>query len=98
MFRTDWAGRSMTRVERSIPDYDTVFEPIRRRRHANSGKQAGDPAKAAQALLQLVESPDPPTHLLLGKDAVSFVRAGLATLQSEIDSWESVSSATDFDS
>jgi NAD(P)-dependent dehydrogenase (short-subunit alcohol dehydrogenase family) len=98
MFRTDWAGRSMTRVERSIPDYDAVFEPIRRRRHANSGKQAGDPAKAAQALLQLVASPDPPTHLLLGKDAVSFVRAGLATLQSEIDSWESVSSATDFDS
>jgi hypothetical protein len=55
-------------------------------------------AKAAQAMLQLVESPDPPTHLLLGKDAVNFVRAGLATLQSEIDSWQSVSTATDFDS
>lgn len=97
MFRTDWAGRSMVRAERSIADYDPVFEPIRKRRLANSGKQAGDPAKAAQAMLQLVDSPNPPAHLLLGKDAVNFVRNGLAVLESEIDSWESVSTATDFD-
>ncbi len=55
-FRTDWAGRSMVRVERSIADYDAVFEPIRQRRLNYSGKQAGDPKKAAAAMLTLVES------------------------------------------
>lgn len=44
-FRTDWAGRSMTRVPRTIPDYDTVFDPIRAAREAKSGRQTGDPAK-----------------------------------------------------
>jgi hypothetical protein len=43
MFRTDWAGRSMVPAERSIADYDPVFEPIRRRRLANSGKQGPRP-------------------------------------------------------
>ena len=48
-FRTDWAGRSMDRTARSIPDYDGVMDPIRTARQAKSGRQPGDPAKAAQA-------------------------------------------------
>jgi NAD(P)-dependent dehydrogenase (short-subunit alcohol dehydrogenase family) len=42
-FRTDWAGRSMTRVPRTIPDYDVIFDPIRSARRAKDGKQPGDP-------------------------------------------------------
>lgn len=95
-FRTDWAGRSMVRVERSIPEYDAIFEPIRATRQARSGKQAGDPAKAAQAILQLVDSDHPPAHLLLGTDAVNLVREKLASLGAEIDAWEQVSRSTDF--
>jgi len=53
-FRTEWAGRSMDRTPRSIADYDAVMEPIRAARKAKSGKQPGDPAKAAQALLTLI--------------------------------------------
>src|ERR1700760_411539 len=53
-FRTDWAGRSMVRAERSIGAYDEVMNPVRAARQAKSGKQPGDPAKAAQALLALV--------------------------------------------
>ncbi|WP_219209703.1 oxidoreductase [Variovorax boronicumulans] len=97
-FRTDWAGRSMVRVERSIPDYDAVFEPVRATRQARSGKQAGDPAKAAQAILQLVAAEHPPAHLLLGTDALRMVREKLASLNAEIDAWESVSASTDFTS
>ena len=59
-FRTDWAGRSMVRTPRSIADYDAVFDPIRAARQAKSGKQPGDPAKAAQALLELVAAENPP--------------------------------------
>jgi len=73
-FRTDWAGRSMIRSKRAIADYDELFNPVRRAREIKSGKQSGDPAKAAQAILDLVENDNPPVHLLLGKDAIEAVR------------------------
>jgi short-subunit dehydrogenase len=97
-FRTEWAGRSMVRSERSIADYDAVFEPIRKRRREYSGRQAGDPAKAAQVLLKIVESDNPPTHLLLGNDALKLIDERLAALSSEIKAWESISRSTDFSS
>jgi len=96
-FRTDWAGRSMVRAPRSIADYDEVFGPLRERRQANSGKQPGDPAKAAQAILKLAASDDPPVHLLLGEDALGFVREKIAALSREIDAWEAVSRGTRHD-
>jgi NAD(P)-dependent dehydrogenase (short-subunit alcohol dehydrogenase family) len=96
-FRTDWAGRSMVRAPRSIPDYDEVFAPVRAAREARSGKQSGDPAKAARAILQLVEAKDPPAHLLLGPDAVKLVGETLTGLQAEFKAWEQVSLSTDFD-
>jgi NAD(P)-dependent dehydrogenase (short-subunit alcohol dehydrogenase family) len=95
-FRTDWAGRSMVRAERSIADYDALMDPIRAARQAKSGQQAGDPAKAAQVLLDLVEQRDPPVHLLLGSDALALVRAKLGTMGAEITRWEGVSASTDF--
>jgi NAD(P)-dependent dehydrogenase (short-subunit alcohol dehydrogenase family) len=94
-FRTDWAGRSMVRAPRSIADYDAVFEPIRQRRLANSGKQTGDPRKAAQAMLKLIASENPPAHLLLGSDAVRLVDEKMKALQAEHDAWKSLSLSTD---
>ena len=97
MFRTDWAGRSMVRSSRNIADYDALFDPIRAARAARSGNQPGDPAKAGRAILQLVESPDPPAHLLLGSDALQYVRKELTALETEIAAWEPVSASTNFD-
>jgi len=94
-FRTDWAGRSMQRSPRRIADYDEVFDPIRQARQEKSGKQLGDPQKAARAILQLIESEKPPAHLLLGSDALSLVRAKLAELSAEMDAWEAVTRSTD---
>jgi NAD(P)-dependent dehydrogenase (short-subunit alcohol dehydrogenase family) len=96
-FRTDWAGRSMVRSPRSIPDYDSVFEPIRAARVAKSGKQPGDPLMAGRALIALIESPAPPAHLLLGPDAIEFVTKELDALRSEFAQWESVTRSTNFD-
>jgi NAD(P)-dependent dehydrogenase (short-subunit alcohol dehydrogenase family) len=96
-FRTEWAGRSMARADRSITDYDALFDPIREAREEKSGRQSGDPAKAARVLLQIVASDNPPVHLLLGRDALGLVKQKLAALQEEIAQWESVSSSTDFD-
>lgn len=95
-FRTDWAGRSMVRAERSIADYDAVFDPLRARRQEMSGKQPGDPAKAARAMLEIIASDDPPVHLLLGADAVKLVREKLDALRAEHDAWEALSKSTDF--
>jgi NAD(P)-dependent dehydrogenase (short-subunit alcohol dehydrogenase family) len=95
-FRTDWAGRSMVRAERTIADYDTVFDPIRERRRNINGNQPGDPAKAAQAMLKLVASDNPPMHLPLGNDAVQMIRDKLVSLESEIAAWEAISRGTDF--
>jgi NAD(P)-dependent dehydrogenase (short-subunit alcohol dehydrogenase family) len=95
-FRTDWAGRSMDRTPRSIADYDTVMDPIRAARQAKSGLQPGDPAKAAQALLALVASPNPPVRLFLGDDALKLVVQKLRSMQAELAAWERLSRSTSF--
>ncbi|HEB0054126.1 TPA: oxidoreductase [Serratia marcescens] len=94
-FRTDWAGRSMVRSPRRLPDYDALFEPVRQARQEKSGKQLGDPVKAAHAILALIESQTPPTHLLLGSDALSLVRQKLKALGQEIEQWEKLTRSTD---
>ncbi|MEI5996361.1 oxidoreductase [Paraburkholderia bengalensis] len=94
-FRTDWAGRSMTRTPRSIPDYDDVFDPVRQAREQKSGKQLGDPRKAARAMLAAIAADNPPVHLLLGSDALGLVRGKLSALEDEIRAWETVTVSTD---
>ncbi|OWT67383.1 MULTISPECIES: oxidoreductase [unclassified Achromobacter] len=94
-FRTDWAGRSMVRTPRSIGDYDALFEPVRRAREEKNGKQLGDPVKAAQAMLAVIASANPPAHLLLGSDALELVRGKLAGMAEEIKEWETLSRSTD---
>ncbi|SIT37136.1 Short-chain dehydrogenase/reductase SDR [Paraburkholderia piptadeniae] len=94
-FRTDWAGRSMTRTPRSISDYDDIFNPIRQAREEKSGKQTGDPRKAARAMLAAIAADHPPTHLLLGSDALGLVRDKLSALNVEIGAWEAITVSTD---
>lgn len=94
-FRTEWAGRSMVRAERSVADYDMLFDPIRAARQEKNGKQLGDPVKLAAAVLALVASNAPPPQLLLGSDALRLVRARLARLDGEIAAWEELSRSTD---
>jgi NAD(P)-dependent dehydrogenase (short-subunit alcohol dehydrogenase family) len=95
-FRTDWAGRSMVRSPRSIEDYDALFNPVRKARQDKSGKQNGDPDKAAVVVLDLITLDEPPVHLLLGSDALTLVKPALRTALDEIDIWEKVSRSTDF--
>lgn len=96
-FRTDWAGRSMDRTPRSIADYDAVMDPIRAARQAKSGNQPNDPAKAAQALLAIVEDQNPPARLFLGEDALGLVDQKLDDMRAEVGRWEALSRSTGFD-
>ena len=94
-FRTDWAGRSMVRSPRAISDYDAQFDPIRFARKDKIGKQAGDPARLAQAVLALIDAEAPPPQLLLGSDALRLVRERHRQIESEINEWESLTLSTD---
>ncbi|MDN6876977.1 oxidoreductase [Pseudomonas citronellolis] len=94
-FRTDWAGRSMVRSPRGIADYDALFDPVRQARQEKSGKQLGDPRKAARAMLEAIGSANPPAHLLLGSDALGLVRQKLEALEEEIAAWEATTRSTD---
>jgi len=94
-FRTDWAGRSMQRSARAIADYDALFDPVRKAREDKHGKQLGDPVKAARAMLAIIAEEHPPTHLLLGSDALQHVRVGMAARVSDLARWEALTVSTD---
>jgi NAD(P)-dependent dehydrogenase (short-subunit alcohol dehydrogenase family) len=95
-FRTDFLGRSGVIAKNRIADYDKTAANMRRYFEENDGKQAGDPVKAAQAMIQVVESPDPPLHLLLGRSAMQRFRGKLDSWQREIAAWEQVTVGADF--
>ena len=95
-FRTDFQGRSMTAVAKPIDAYATTAGARRAQLLESSGKQAGDPARAADAIINIVESDKPPLHLVLGRNAVQRVREELREVLRSVDAWEAVSVATDF--
>ena len=95
-FRTDWAGRSANEVRVEIADYAATAGAVRRELRDLSGKQPGDPIRAANAIIQAIESPNPPLHLLLGKDALRMAREKLSTLRRDFDAWEETTVGADF--
>jgi hypothetical protein len=60
------------------------------------GHQPGDPAKAAQAIIQVVESPRPPMRLALGTDAMSLIQEKLKWVKTDLDAWQQVTVSTDY--
>ena len=95
-FRTDWAGRSANESKQHIADYATTAGAWRKQVRAISGKQPGDPVRAAHAIVNAIESPNPPHHLLLGNDAYEAATAKLEDLRKEFSAWEAVSRGADF--
>ncbi|MFI2763262.1 oxidoreductase [Streptomyces echinatus] len=94
-FRTDFLGGSSLRVEpASIADYDAGAGPVREAMAANDGRQPGDPAKAAKAVVDVTEAAEPPLRLQLGTDAVERVEAKLDLVRRELDQWRHVALST----
>jgi NAD(P)-dependent dehydrogenase (short-subunit alcohol dehydrogenase family) len=94
-FRTDWAGRSMQHATQ-LPDYAMTAGAFRSGITASSGRQPGDPRKAAQAIVDLAFSSHPPTRLLLGSDALGYATEKLDSVRADIEAWASVTRSTDF--
>jgi NAD(P)-dependent dehydrogenase (short-subunit alcohol dehydrogenase family) len=95
-FRTDWAGRSANESKVQIKDYAKTAGAVRGQLRAISGKQPGDPMRAADAIVKAIESLTPPHHLLLGNDAYEAATAKLQVLGDEFKAWETVSRSADF--
>ena len=95
-FRTDFAGRSLIHSPNPIADYADTVGKRSKETHMMHGSQLGDPAKAAAALLQAVDSGNAPYMLLLGNDASDWFRNSLDALRADAGAWEHVSRSTDF--
>lgn len=95
-FRTDWAGASMSYAER-VEGYESTVDMIAELLGGGKFIPSGDPAKAAKVMIDLVSHPAPPTHLLLGSDAVGILKQADATRQAELETWLPVSLSTDHD-
>ena len=96
-FRTDFAGRSIVEVP-AMADYQRSVGPTRKYIHDADGTQAGDPARAARAILDHIAQNRPELRMLLGKLAMSRMEAKLKTLRSELDSGLERALSADFPS
>ncbi|BAN27872.1 oxidoreductase [Caballeronia insecticola] len=94
-FRTDWAGRSLRQTRQPIEAYAQTSGSRRAAIAERSGKQPGDPARAAQVIIEAVTAAEPPGHLVLGRPGLELVRGKLARLTAEIDAWEARGAWTD---
>jgi len=95
--RTGFAAGSKVIVADKLPDYDGLARDAERIMAQHAGREPGDPAKAAKAILAIADAPDPPMHLLLGEDALKY--AGYATqhLSADIEAWKALSLSIGFD-
>lgn len=95
-FRTDWAGRSLVQTPNGIADYRETAGARMKRTAEGSGHQAGDPVRAAQAMIRVTEAERAPRHLVLGAFGVRAVSERLQAALAEIDAWREVSVGADF--
>lgn len=95
-FRTEWAGPSMISARQRIEAYaDTAHKTIATI-NGYSGKQPGDPAKAAAVMIKVVESPNPPLRLPLGETALGRIRGKLKSMSEELTAWEKLGRDTSY--
>ena len=95
-FRTDWAGRSMIQTENRIADYAEITGARLAAVTAQSGKQAGDPVRAGEAMIKLTDSENPPLHIVFGAPGLGMVTNNLKKELAEIEAWREVGLGTDF--
>ncbi|MFP2874124.1 oxidoreductase [Acetobacter tropicalis] len=94
-FRTNFAGRSLHGSETVIADYDSTVGPRRKAVDKTSGKELGDPIKAAHVLVDVITGQKLPDNLLLGSDAVTWATNAIKAEIQEIEKWKAVSTSTD---
>jgi NAD(P)-dependent dehydrogenase (short-subunit alcohol dehydrogenase family) len=98
-FRTELLSEQSTRyAEPSVADYDERRTALVAAWKATHGRQAGDPAKLAQALLTIASQEPPPRRFLAGADAIATAEQKIADLRADIESNRPLSTSLAFDS
>ncbi|MDP9811722.1 NAD(P)-dependent dehydrogenase (short-subunit alcohol dehydrogenase family) [Rhizobium tibeticum] len=95
-FRTDWAGRSLRQTKSRISDYTETAASRMRQTSEYSGKQAGDPVRAGEAMIRITQVANPPRHLVLGEIGYSNVTNKLRERLAQIEEWRETSLGADF--
>ena len=95
-FRTDFVGRSIGMLQIEIAGYAETAGVRRKQTAERSGKQQGDPVRAARAMIDVVASPNPLLHLLLGAPALDLARKGLAATAANFAAWEKTTLGADY--
>jgi len=97
-FRTELlTEQSTSYAEPSIADYDERRAPLLEYWKAQNGRQSGDPAKLAQALLTIASQEPPPRRFIAGADAIGTAEQKIADLRADIESNRELSTSLDFD-
>jgi NAD(P)-dependent dehydrogenase (short-subunit alcohol dehydrogenase family) len=97
-FRTDFLSEhSIRQSAAALQDYAGTAGAARERLAAMAGRQAGDPVRAAAAIIQAVDSPKPPLHLVLGSDAYHRTRQMLDAFSTDLETWKAVSIGADYE-
>lgn len=95
-FRTRFLSDESAKWSRPMDDYDASIGQVRRTLRQMDGKQPGDPARAAQAIIEIVEAESPPLRLPMGQMALDHIRAALDAEARELETWSHLSATTDF--
>jgi NAD(P)-dependent dehydrogenase (short-subunit alcohol dehydrogenase family) len=95
-FRTSLFRPGSAYESAEMPEYSETVGPTRSFVRDGDGDQAGDPAKAAAAILTALDAEEPPLRLPLGPDAVGNIEEQIAGIGAEIEKWRSLSESTDF--
>jgi len=97
-FRTNFSGGSLRKSSAMEAYADTPAARTRENIGHYNGREPGDPAKAAAAIMRALDAPDAPLRLALGADAVSMLRGAHERKLGQLAVWEAVSVATALDS
>lgn len=93
-FRTGLFRPGAAYESEAMPEYADTVGPTRAYVRGNDGRQPGDPAKAAQAILAALDADEPPLRLALGADAIGTIERRLDRVSAELSAWRSVGEAT----
>src|SRR6266853_4181294 len=96
-FRTDFAGSS-TQLSEGRPEYDSTVGAAVRFQRSYNGRQPGEPAKAAAALLHVASLSEPPLRLLLGSDSYAAAEKSALDKIGSDRNWKDLSLSTDYSS
>jgi NAD(P)-dependent dehydrogenase (short-subunit alcohol dehydrogenase family) len=97
-FRTELLTEQSTNyAEPSIADYDERRGPLVEYWKAQNGRQSGDPAKLARAIIAIASNEPPPRRFIAGADAIGTAEKKIADLRAEIDSNRELSTSLAFD-